>query len=337
MQKLKRIIIVLLIIAIVAVIGFYFWGSSPNFNKEKYNAIIDYQLGNTQQSNDTLSILTFNIGYLSGNTNNLAVKRPKELFTNNLLQTTKYLKSTKPDFVCFQEIDFESARSFDVNQLNEIAVSNEYNYASMGVNWDKKYVPFPYGWFDIHFGHIYSGLAILSNYKITTNELIVLRKPENETFYYNAFYLDRVVQIDEVDVNGKKLIIMNIHLEAFDISTREKQAKTVLSIYRKYSAKYPVLLVGDFNSTPPNAVNPYEIEETMNTFLSEPNLQASISDSIYYSNESSYFTYSSDNPQIRIDYILYNSDKIEIVESRIAKEVGEVSDHLPVYARFVLK
>ena len=327
----------ILLVIVLPVVAFYFWGSASNYNPDDYNKIVVYKVGHNPDQKDTLSLLTFNLGYLSGMTNNLPVDRTKKLFNDNLILTNQLLSDLNPDFVGFQEIDFNAKRSFEVNQMEEIARSRGYDYAAMAVNWDKKYIPFPYGWPNTHFGRVYSGQAILSKYKITENKLNVLIKPEGHPFYYNAFYLDRIAQVDKVDINGTEVILINVHLEAFDVPTREKQAETLLKLYRKYADKYPVLLFGDFNSTPPNAINPYAVEQTMNTLLSEPGLKATISDSVYLANEKAHFTFNTRNPDIKIDYILYNSDKIKAIDARVVNEAGEISDHLPVYFQFILK
>jgi len=337
MKTIKRIIFTFLLVIVLPVVAFYFWGSASNYNPDDYDKIVVYKADHLPTQKDTLSLLTYNLGYLSGMTNNLAVDRTQKLFNDNLIHTNQLLFDLNPDFVGFQEIDFNAKRSFEVNQMEEIVRSGGYDYAAMAVNWDKKYVPFPYGLPNTHFGRVYSGQAILSKYKITENKLNVLIKPQGKPFYYNAFYLDRIAQVNKVDINGTEIILINVHLEAFDVPTREKQAETLLKLYREYTKKYPVLLFGDFNSTPPNATHPYAVEKTMSLLFSEPGLKAAISDSTYMANENAYFTYDSRNPDIKIDYILYNSDKIKAVEARVVNGAGEISDHLPVYLRFILK
>lgn len=51
--------------------------------------------------------------------------------------------------------------------------------------------------------------------------------------------------------------------------------------------------------------------------------------------DGNFFTYPSDKPEMRLDYIFY-SDHFEMLESRVVTEVGTVSDHLPVYAKLKL-
>jgi endonuclease/exonuclease/phosphatase family metal-dependent hydrolase len=337
LDTIKKNVLLFISIIIVLVTVFYFWGSASNFNRSEYNDITVFKTDKLPLLHDTLSILTYNLGYLSGMTNNLPMMRSEKLFSDNLKNTSHLFSDIQPDFIGFQEIDFKAKRSFEVNQMKEIANASGYNYVAKAVNWDKKYVPFPYGMPNVNFGQIYSGQAIVSKFPILSNELKILRKPESHPFYYSAFYLDRIAQIDAIDINGKKLILINVHLEAFDVPTREKQAETLVKIYQEYADDYPVLLFGDFNSTPPNATHLYEDETTMNLIYSIPGIKSAISDSLYLSDEKSYFTFNSENPQIKIDYIFYNSDKIEAINGRVVLEAEEISDHLPVMMRFVLK
>jgi endonuclease/exonuclease/phosphatase family metal-dependent hydrolase len=337
LKKAKKIVFSILSIFILLVIVFYFWGSASNYDSSGYDDIMVYNNGKTPLISDTLRVLTYNLGYLSGMSNNLPVIRTEKLFSDNLEKSKQLFAYIQPDFIGFQEIDFNAKRSYEVNQMEEFANANGYNYAAMAVNWDKKYVPFPYGGPNVHFGQIYSGQAIVSKYPILSNELKILRKPKSHAFYYNAFYLDRIAQIDAIDINGKKVILINVHMEAFDVPTREKQAETLIKIYQEYANDYPVLLFGDFNSTPPNATQPYADETTMNMIFSVPGLKSAISDSLYLSDEKAYFTYDSETPYLKIDYIFYNSDKVEAIDGRIVTEAGEISDHLPVMLSFVLK
>lgn len=324
---------------IVFVMTFYFWGSSGNLSEEQLVEIIQYESSNNSAEKDTFSIVTYNIGYLSGMTNNVAMERSEGFVADNLTKAQELINNYNPDFIGFQEIDFDSDRSYNVNQMEEIAKTNEYGYGAIAVNWDKNYVPFPYLPPSAHFSQMLSGQGVLSKYPIATNTTEVLVKPESNPFYYNAFYLDRLAQICSVDVNGKKVIIINVHLEAFVEETRVEHVKTVLALYHQYSNDHPVLLIGDFNSVSPFATNRHEYENDISTniLFEEEGLAVAIPEAQYLANEVSYFTFNSGKPNIKIDFIFYNEDKIAPLESKVLTEAGEISDHLPVWFKFVLK
>ncbi len=332
---LKRILSILLAI-VFFIIAFYFWGSSASMSKDDYTKITTYDT-KSGQAPDTLTAITYNIGYLSGMTNNLAVEHSEDLYTKNLKDAINLFSTLKPDIVGFQEIDFNSSRSFHVDQLKEISQACDFEYAAMAVNWDKKYVPFPYWPPSVHFGKILSGQAVASKHTITENKSNILEKVASNPFYYNAFYLDRLAQVAKIEIAGKVVIVINVHLEAFVTETREHQAMALLEMYRGFAKDYPVLLMGDFNSRPPYASEPTENDKTIGLFLEESTLKSAISEVTYLANENDFYTFDSGNPIEKIDFIFYNFDKIRPVNARVIKEAGEISDHLPVMFKFVIR
>lgn len=326
-----------ILVLFIFVTGFFFWGSAPAHSTDEYQEIIEITDFSSPLAKDTASIITFNVGYLSGMTNNRAVDRTENLFNTHLKQSLQVLQSLSPDFIAFQEIDFGSDRSYQIDQLSEYQQEMKFPFAAKAVNWDKTYVPFPYWPVSQQFGEIYSGQAVLSNYPIIGMDVIPLVKPEDNPFYYNAFYLDRIIQVAKVKVGKTEMVIINLHLEAFHANTRDVQIKTVLGEVHKYSEKYPVLLVGDFNSTPPGASFPYQDDHVIKTLLSDFQLEMAIGMDEYKNNETTHFTFPSDSPDRRLDYIFYNPKFVQIIEARVVHESKQVSDHLPVYMKFALR
>ena len=326
-----------IVVFLIFVSGFYFWASAPAHSLDDYQDIIEINYVDIPSPKDTLSIITFNVGYLSGMTNNRAVDRNFKLFEDNLHKSLNVLQALSPDFIAFQEIDFGSDRSYHVNQLNEFQKNMKFPYAAKAVNWDKTYVPFPYWPISQQFGNIYSGQAVLSNYPLIGMDIIPLVKPVNNPFYYNAFYLDRIIQVAKIKVGKKEMVIINLHLEAFHANTRDAQIITVLREVHKYSEKYPVLVVGDFNSTPPEATHPYQDDHVIKTILSDFQLEMAIGMDQNKKNESANFTFPSDSPSGRLDYIFYNPKFVQIIDARVVGESEQVSDHLPVYMKFALR
>ncbi|MBV6627944.1 MAG: endonuclease/exonuclease/phosphatase family protein [Rivularia sp. (in: Bacteria)] len=317
---------------IFAVVIFYFWASSNGYPREKYDEVVSYRAA-TPGKKDEITVITYNIGYLSGLTNNKAVDRDKKLFDDNLKTVIDALKPLNADFIGLQEIDLYSKRSFKVNQVLQLAEELSFRQAGIAINWDKTYVPFPYFPFSAHFGRILSAQAVLSRYPIVNNKRIVLDKVESKPFFYNAFYLDRVAQVSEIKVNNRSLILINVHLEAFDAPTRRKQTEYIQKLLTEYVDKYPVLLVGDFNSTvPPIPENP---EPTVDILLKTASIKSALPPEAL--NNPEIATFPSDKPEVKLDYIFYTPKNIEVIEWRIVDEVKQASDHLPVMVKFRFK
>ncbi|UCE94602.1 MAG: endonuclease/exonuclease/phosphatase family protein, partial [Flavobacteriaceae bacterium] len=247
MKSTLKTLFIILVSFFSLLVGFYLWASSPNLSSLNYSETGTYDYTGTQPNDSIHSIITYNIGYLSGMTNNLPVEKPKSLFDQNLNKVIYELKKTDADIVCLQEIDFDSKRSFHVDQQQELAKLG-YGYFGKNINWDKKYVPFPYYPFSMHFGKILSGQSVLSKYPILEQERIELKRNPNNPFYYDSFYLDRLAQLTKVNIKGRTVVLINVHLEAFDPSTRKAQFQHVKNLYIKYANQFPTLLLGDFNS-----------------------------------------------------------------------------------------
>lgn len=333
---MKKKVGFVLAIVIALLVIFYYWAGTGFYDSAKYYEVKTYH-NIYDIPSDTLTIMTFNIGYLSGMTNNLAVERKADLFHKNLEKLIEFLKGYNPEIVGMQEVDFNADRSMNINQLDSVAKMLNYPNAAQAINWDKSYVPFPYWPVKYQFGKVLSGQTILSKMQIITDSVVVLQKPKSAPFYYRRFYLDRLIQISKLRVGDTDLVIMNVHLEAFDTETREEQAAKVLEVYQQYEKDYPVILMGDFNSRPPFATDIEAVEKTIAIFLQDTSLEEAIDKAAYLQNEAAYFTFDTANPYERLDYIFFSKNKIIKLESGVAQEAQQISDHLPVWMRFVIK
>lgn len=318
-------------VLLAALVIFYFWASSSSYPRDKYTETVQYKTDYVTDNNsdDVFTVVTYNIGYLSGLTNNQAIETNRQFFDNNLKTAITALKPFKPDFIAFQEIDLDSKRSFNVNQVNKIAEALNFARGAIAINWDKNYLPFPYFPFSAHFGRILSGQAILSRYPIESHERITLENVTNKPFFYKAFYIDRLAQITKVNIKGRSLILINVHLEAFDVPTRQKQTEFLQKLLSKYADEYPVLLIGDFNSTLINSENP---QPTINLLLKNLSLKSAVPQEKLTDQKSA--TFPSDKPIAKLDYIFYTPKTIDVVQWQIISEAKQASDHLPLMMKF---
>jgi endonuclease/exonuclease/phosphatase family metal-dependent hydrolase len=336
---------------IIAFVSFYFWAGSSLLTEEELNRIIPYSgsanpaLQSPQiPENGIFTIMTYNIGYLSGMLNNKSLRAEKSFFEANMATFLRQVEKIRPDIIGFQEIDYDSHRSYHIDQLRMVAEAFGYQNAAKAVNWDRRYVPFPFWPPKAHFGEMQSGQAVLSRWPILEAKRVVLQKPGHHPFYYSRFYLDRLVQVVKVEIGTHQLIVLNVHLEAFSRKTRKKQAAVLLDIYRSYKDRYPVLLIGDFNTIPPGARQTsnfsdepevdFTNEKTIRMFLEEPGLKSAFLQD-KNRDSGSLFTFPSNGPTRKLDYIFYTHEKIENVESFIPE--FDSSDHYPLVMRFKLK
>lgn len=313
------------LLLIVAFVIFFFWASSPTLELSEYQSMIANETKSTQKNDSIFSIVTYNIGYLSGMTNNLAVESPKEFFDVNMAKVVSEIKKVKPDIMAFQEIDFDASRSYNVNQEEEISKLG-FNYRAQTINWDERYLPFPYWPISMHYGKVVSGQSIISKYPLKEQQRIVLQRVADAPFYRDAFYLERLAQVVKVVLNGKEVVVINIHLEAYEKETRAKQFEEVLAIFNQYKEIYPTILLGDFNSRArdENAV--------VQKIFAMKAIGSAASDMNNLGN-----TFNSKDPSKRIDYIFYTKNSIEYISGKVLNQFGQASDHLPLEMKFRIK
>ena len=313
------------LLLIVAFVIFFFWASSPTLEPSEYQSMIANETKSTQKNDSIFSIVTYNIGYLSGMTNNLAVESPKEFFDVNMAKVVSEIKKVKPDIMAFQEIDFDASRSYNVNQEEEISKLG-FNYRAQTINWDERYLPFPYWPISMHYGKVVSGQSIISKYPLKEQQRIVLQRVADAPFYRDAFYLERLAQAVKVVLNGKEVVVINIHLEAYEKETRAKQFEEVLAIFNQYKEIYPTILLGDFNARArdENAV--------VQKIFAMKAIGSAASDMNNLGN-----TFNSKDPSKRIDYIFYTKNSIEYISGKVLNQFGQASDHLPLEMKFRIK
>lgn len=324
-----KLILAMLGSLLLGVVVFYVWATAGSYPRENYTDILSYEVDQSA-ADDMLSLVSYNIGYLSGLTNLEAVERPKTLFDDNLAAAIAALQPLNADIIAFQEIDIDSQRSYNVNQLDALAHALGLAHGGLAINWNKNYVPFPYWPISTHFGKIVSGQAVLSRHPILENQRVVLEKVASQPFFYNAVYLDRLAQVTHLQVDNRSLIVINVHLEAFDNPTRFNQTHAVREMAEAYASDYPVLLVGDFNS----AINRPEEGERSIKIMAESESFTSALPQGQWTNQ---LTFPSEPPKYKLDYLFYTPNSIDLKETRVILETGEASDHLPLMMTFTLK
>ena len=146
MKVLFKLLGLLVGVPTVAIAVLYVWGSSGSYDKQNYAAIVNYQVDDSAAAvvtdKDSYTVVSYNLGYLSGLANNTTTKPEQAFFETNQARAITALKSVNPDIVAFQEIDFGANRSYQVNQAEEMAKALRLEVGAIAINWDKNYLPF---------------------------------------------------------------------------------------------------------------------------------------------------------------------------------------------------
>lgn len=325
-----------IVLLLLGIAGFWFWASSGTRNADEQTLLKSYEAQPKPYTpGDTLSVMTYNVGYLSGMTNNEPVQRDPALYDRNLEEAIDLMRAEDPDLVGFQEIDYDAARSFHVQQLDTLAQRLGYAVAAEAVNWDVRYLPFPYGWPSVHFKKVVSGQAVLSRLPILNHERHVLAK-SSRPYLSRVFYIDRLAQVVDVKTGRDTISVVNVHLEAFEQPVRETQAGEVRGIVDSLVATgRPVLLIGDFNAVP-DAADDATLQRVVNGLPLRRATPDTIRAGVTPARRA---TYPADAPDVLIDHIFYMPRHMEALTTRIAcgNDDTPPSDHCAVTTAFVLR
>jgi len=340
---MKTLLLILLII-LTSLTILFLWasGGTQNPGTSEYSAI-DYGSGEAvKPTSDKVTVLTWNLSwaYGVGSEGNGDYKpKTKDEMKDSLNKIGEAIKGSGADIVLLQEIDFDSSRSYHVDQLKELAKITGLRYGAKAVSWKAGYVPFPYWPISSQFGAINSGGAVLSRYPITTNTITLYPKPDSNPWWYNAFYLFRYSQQVSFKFGDKNLTVINNHLEAYDKANRQIQANGLSDIVKNLKSDI-VIVSGDMNTVPQEALlktgfpdgtgDDYTDDSTLSILRGISGLKEVIPIEDYYKNESTYFTFPSFAPNRRLDYIFVPTNA-NVVSAGVVS-AGEMSDHLPVKA-----
>lgn len=153
--------------------------------------------------------------------------------------------SYSPDFVFFQEVDFDSTRSYHIDE-SKILKDKFPGYSSTAaVNYHSSFLLYP---FNKPHGSSNSEIMTFSRYGITS---CIRRSLPISKSFSKFLDLDRCYSISRVPVsNGKELVLFNVHLSAYGGSDTIRKAQMSMlftDIKKEYDAGNYCVCGGDFN------------------------------------------------------------------------------------------
>jgi len=149
------------------------------------------------------------------------------------------------DFILFQEVDFDSTRSFHVDQRALLQERFTPYSSTFAVNYHSAYLMYPL--LEPH-GASNSGLLTLSRYNASS---ALRRSLPISTSLSKLLDLDRCYSVTRYPVeNGKELVIYNVHLSAYGGSDEIRTAQMTM-LFEDMKAEYDkgnyCVCGGDFN------------------------------------------------------------------------------------------
>lgn len=217
---------------------------------------------------------------------------------DNLERVAALIGSTRADLVLLQEVDRGTRRSGNVDQLATLE-----RLTGLRGAFGKS--------LDYQGGHY--GIAVLSRWPIAAHETVPLHVEPPQTRAGGSVE-PRVALFADVAMPGGTITIVNTHLDHHpdDAWRRQEVARLLETIGAR--ARKPLLIGGDFNSTPESAV-----QQTLR--------DAGLKDAWTICGRGAELTYPANVPVKRIDY-LFLTGSARCSEARVIDT--DASDHRPV-------
>ena len=222
---------------------------------------------------DSFTVVTWNCGYGAlgedadffmdgGKSVNTADKETVRL---NIAKIADALAQMRPNVIFLQEVDRDSDRSHGIEEVIELSNTLQQDYdmsytSASAYNLNVRFVPFPIP----PIGKVKSGLVTFSDALARDAERIQLpvpfKWPVRPANFKRCLLVERL-PLQNVD---RELVLINLHLEAFDDGKgKEEQTRMLREILKEEAASGNYVIAGgDFNQTFSNTdISAYPLQE----------------------------------------------------------------------------
>ncbi len=263
MKRALKILLIFVALLVLVAGGFVAYLSLTEYRPEPVEALTITPAARRDELHpgDMLTVVTFNTGYAGLDREQDFVMdggkgvnpKSESVVRENMSAVLSALDSLGAQICLLQEVDEASARSFRIDQMDYYRRGLAMN-AAMAYNYKCDFVPFP--WPPI--GKVLSGVVTLTELNMTAAERQSLPVPF--AWPVRAANLKRCLLVERMPVAGtdKELVLINLHLEAYD-DGEGKLAQTrqlVTLLEAEYAKGNYVIAGGDFNQTFPGVSLP---------------------------------------------------------------------------------
>ena len=271
-KKVLKGIGILLALVVLAAAGLIGWLTVTEYRPAAVEEIEVFQAGEkTIAIGNSLTVLSQNTGYAGLGADSdffmdggKDVAPTKDQMSANETGIANQLIAQNADVYFLQEVDTDSARSYGMNQKGwyhrTLSGSGNGPYSDAhALNYSCDFVPYP--WPPI--GKVHSGLQTLSRLYVDSAQRIALPCPFS--WPVSAANLKRCLLVSRVplDNSDKELVLVNLHLEAYDDGEgKAAQTKMLMDFLTdEYEKGNYVIAGGDFNQTFPGALDAFPIKD----------------------------------------------------------------------------
>lgn len=301
-------------------------------------------------TDSNLSVLVWNVQFAASRAHHFfydggqVVYVPASDVTATLDEMARVVRELDPDVVLWQELDRDSDRTGNVDQLQAMLQRSPYACTTSTPYHKVGYVPIPayepMGKVDFH-------LAVFSKYRLTSatrHQLALMNEPAwRQWFNLRRALLDVRALMD----NGKELALLNTHLSAFsnnDGTLFEQVGQIDHHLMALESAGVAWVLGGDFNALPPGDGYERLAEEGASYGPETPMTKLYDRYTPIWSERAlrdapeairTYLPFGASEPDRTIDYGFVGRE-VTLLGAEVLQE-RDISDHLPFVIRMALE
>lgn len=256
--KLLKVLALILGAVLVLVCGVVIWLTAAEYRPADVEEIAVEKQGTSLSVGSSLTLFGFNTGYASlDKTQDFFMDGGKgvkpasaDTVIANESAIAALMAANPADIYLLQEVDLDSDRSYNINQIDFYARQTGMNTA-FARNYVCDFVPYPLPML----GRVESGLLTLTD--LAADSACRISLPVPFSWPLRVANLKRCMLVEYFDISGSeaKLAVVNVHLEAYDDGDG-KLAQT-RALFEFAEAEYAkgnyVIIGGDFNQTFPGS------------------------------------------------------------------------------------
>lgn len=345
MKKLLKV--VLWIIGVPISLFILFVAISTVFEYRPDDQEIIYEGPESDILPDTLTIMSWNIGY-AGLGDNMdyfydggkMVRDSRERTEENLSNIISELKKADADVYFLQEVDKKAHRSYNIDEIQMLADAFPEYYLYYAPNYKAWFVPIP---LKEPIGNVDGGLVILSKY--LPSKVVRYQYPSKFPYPMSTCNLKRCLEAAYFSTkDGGEIVLGNTHCTAFDTGNmRQVESEFIfnmLSSLKESGSEF--VFGGDWNQYPPEYFP--SKEELENEFFKPEKLSMDrldevgsvVCDLTCHTARFNDFVYSETSTRTLLDFFIVSEGVDEV--SMVARDLQfHSSDHNPVIMKIAIK
>ncbi len=253
-RKIAKWIGIALAVLVLAALALLGWLSLTEFRPAAHMTVApEGDAGRSLRAGEPLTVLTWNIGYGAlGDNADFFMDGGRGVYTadaarvdDNLRGIAETIRDQAPDLLLLQEVDRDSARSYHTDETVQMRDAMPSAVSAFANNFKVAFVPFPIP----PIGRVDSGLLTLSAFPVREAERIGLPNPFS--WPIRMANLKRCLLVERIPVEGsdRELVLVNLHLEAYDDGAgKAAQTEALKALLEAEAARGNYVIVGgDFN------------------------------------------------------------------------------------------